>query len=284
MKKSNKRQTPVLHRIPKSVNGMLVGALIGVIVVIGLRALTGTSALSVSSPVDCDTNAVINCGALSTTVLQQRYHNPGVASIYSHFGISAADIQATGTTAVSGSVHKNGTVVVGGKVVATNAITAGRLNIAGSTKVTSGGVTFYKRAPSVSFTRDSLPAFVIMKNGRFDFAIINACGNPVSATSVAKPAPAPTPTPVPTPSPTPAPTPHPTPTPVPTPTPAPTPSSQTPPSTPLPQDPEVTVAAPVALPNSGPGAVAIVAALAAIGGYVSHLVHSRTRLHKSRTR
>ena len=37
--------------------------------------------------------------------------------------------------------------------------------MAGSTKVTAGSVTFFKRPPSVSFASSPLDAFVVMNNG-----------------------------------------------------------------------------------------------------------------------
>jgi hypothetical protein len=165
------------------------------------------SALTVNGGQDCSANSVISCGATTTAQLISEYNNttayPGVHAIYNYFGITSNDVAALNSTAVAGSVNKNGDVVVGGKVVATNAMTAGRENIAGSTKVTYQGETFYKRTPSVSFTVDSIAAFVVMKNGVFQFAILAPCGNPVTAT----PPPTPTPTPKPVPQPKPVPTP-----------------------------------------------------------------------------
>jgi uncharacterized repeat protein (TIGR01451 family) len=86
------------------------------------------------------------------------------------------------TQAVAGYVTKTGNVYANGELVATGAITAGRSYIAGSTKVTYNGTTFYKRAPSVSFTSSSIKAYVVMVNGKFSHAILASCGNPVVAT------------------------------------------------------------------------------------------------------
>jgi hypothetical protein len=144
------------------------------------------NALSLTSERDCNPNAVIRCGAISTNELISKYNNqPSVQAIYSNFSISRDDINAMGTTAVTGTVTSDGKVIVSGNVVANNAITAGRQNIAGSQAVTQNGVTFYKRPPSVSFKSSSLSSFVVMNSGRFDFAIIASCGNPVSATATA---------------------------------------------------------------------------------------------------
>jgi hypothetical protein len=244
---------------------VVFGAFVGIMLVSFLRNSVA-SALSISSPRDCDTNAVMNCGALTTAELQQKYGNTGVAGIYGYFGISAGDIDDISKTAVSGTVYKDGTVTADGVTVATNAITAGRENISGSTKVSNSGVTFYKRAPSVSFRVNSINAFVVMQNGQFKFAILGACGNPVIATPVPKKAlakPAPTPTPAPPVITTSVPT-----------------STQTPDSTPT---PVTTAAVTTSLPNTGPGAVVIIAVLSVLGGYIFHMTHRHIK-HKRRLR
>jgi len=103
------------------------------------------------------------------------------------------------STAVAGSVTKSGDVLVNGNIVATNALTAGRQSIPGSTTKTYNGTTFYERPPSVSFLVDSLSAFVVMTGNHFDFAILSSCGNPVVGVATTPlPTPTPTPTPVPT--------------------------------------------------------------------------------------
>ena len=154
--------------------------------------------LSFNTVTDCDANAVIYCGATSTAQLISRYNNgtssntaKSIHDIYSYFGISSSEIQSIGTTAVAGHVTKSGAVYVNGTTaaVATGAVTVGRQNIPGSSVVTSNGTTFYKRTPSVSFQSDSLAAFVVMKNGTFQYAVLASCANPVTATPTPKPTP-----------------------------------------------------------------------------------------------
>lgn len=147
---------------------------------------------------NCDSNAVMYCGATSASQLVNKYNTGdgqnsivSTQNIYNSFGITSADIQAMPSTAVAGSVTKSGDVYVGNQLVATNALTAGRQYIAGSTTRTYGGTTFYARPPSISFLSNSLTAYVVMNNGRFQFAILSVCGNPVVATPVTPP-PAPT--------------------------------------------------------------------------------------------
>jgi hypothetical protein len=146
-------------------------------------------AMTISSARDCDANAVIMCGALSSSELISKYNSQSsVQTIYNGFLISSSSINAMDSTAVAGTVTSSGQVLVNGNVVANNAVTAGRQNIGNSRAVTQNGVTFYTRPPSVSFASGSLSAFVVMNGNRFDFAIIASCGNPVRATAIVKPA------------------------------------------------------------------------------------------------
>ena len=179
--------------------------------------------ISFNTPRDCDSNAVMYCGATSLSQLQNQYSH-GVAGysgnggksysiqdIYhaTPFGISPSDISNMSNDAVAGYVTKNGDVyLANGKLVATDAMTAGRSDIPGSTKVKYGATTFYERPPRVSFVSNSISAYVVMVNGTFRFAILSSCGNPVTGHAIPKPTPTPTrkPTPTPTRKPTPTPT------------------------------------------------------------------------------
>lgn len=147
------------------------------------------AAVSLGAPYDCNANSVLWCGAGTTSTILDKYdhgdgHNSTAAiqAIYSKFGISRSDIASMDTYAVAGSVNKNGNVYVGNQIVATDALTAGREYMTGSTKVTYDGTTFYTRKPLVSFHLDSLTAYVVMKDGVFQFAIMSSCGNPIKAT------------------------------------------------------------------------------------------------------
>ena len=203
----------------KRFSSVLVGVLV-LLAGVFLR-VPNSSALTIDSPRDCDDNAVIRCGALNFTELENRSDQAGAAEIYSSFGISTQDINNMRNAAIEGVVTNNNNVWIhrdSGQcpnidqsaltdknrqaiqnnpnlcLVGTDAMTAGRQNISGSNMATSGGVTFFKRSPSVSFASSSLPAFVVMDaNHQFRFAIIASCGNPVTATptpvvAVAKPA------------------------------------------------------------------------------------------------
>lgn len=174
----------------------IAAALSGALFALMLAFAPAAGAIGVGGPSDCDTNAVIKCGAHSTSSLIADYNSSAyVRGVYAYFGISAKDINSLPGNDVAGYVTKDGNVFINGqsRAVAKNAITGGREYIQGSTRVNHQGAILYVRPPSVSFQQNSLPAFVVMKNGIFQFAIIASCGNPVKAIPTPKtvtPAPA----------------------------------------------------------------------------------------------
>lgn len=169
---------------------LVYGAIVGLSVAMmsfGTLLSSSANALSISSSRDCDENAVIKCGAMSINELKQKLSSTnGAIAIFAHFGITSQDIgKLTTSNTAEGTVTKGGRVIVNGKTVATGAVTAGRQKMSGDTPVTNGGITFYERKPSVSFQSSSLKAFVVTdKDGKFLFAVIASCGNPVKATPV----------------------------------------------------------------------------------------------------
>lgn len=275
--------------------------LILIALLFGLAALPARSlALSIDSSQDCDANAVINCGLTDTANAASAYQRSGVADIFSNFGITSQNINDLSSNAVTGVVTDNNNVWIHRSsglcpdidtgtlsaknqqavknnpnlcLVATNAMTAGRQFIPGSTKLTNGNTTFYTRPPSISFQSSSLPSFVVMNNGRFAYAIIASCGNPVIATPVtvvAQPkAAAPAvirPTVVQPPAQTQSQT-----------------QSQsvnvTQPASPAPAPAPAVTASPTTtvLPNTGPGDVIGLGGLSTVIGTIGHLIYTRRR-------
>lgn len=152
-----------------------------------LIMLSGTS--YAASPRDCDSNAVVYCGAYTKSELLEKLEKGDTRNsaaelrrIYysENRGITEASLRSEAT--VDGVVTRDGRVVVGGRTVATDAISTGRENLGRSTRDGS----LFARPTSVSFRSPELPAFVHMENGEFKYAIIKSCGNPVRATPVAK--------------------------------------------------------------------------------------------------
>lgn len=207
----------------KVLTSVLVGTVFSMLTL--MAPLASAADVSIGGPSDCDDNAVIRCGAHSVAELVSDYKSSSyVQKVYSAFGISGSDMANLSNTAVAGRVTKGGDVFINGQStpVARHAVTGGRQDMPGSTAVTVRGATFFRRPPRVSFQQESLPAFVSMVNGQFQFAIIASCGNAVTAVAIPTPkkhmaptvsalaptqpsATAPTPTPMSTPTPTPAP-------------------------------------------------------------------------------
>ncbi|MFO0781518.1 MAG: PKD domain-containing protein [Candidatus Saccharimonadales bacterium] len=182
----------LLSKIATLSNKTLVLSSVTAALVVGVLGFAFSSSqaqnISIGGPSDCDSNAVMYCGAHTVNSVISKYRESGsVKNIYAHFGISSADIEAMnnpGTKVVAGTVTKSGNVLgPNGGLLATNAKTAGRDYMPNSNKVTRNGTTFYTRHPSASFASNSLQAFIVLdQNGNFKFAILAACGNPVTAT------------------------------------------------------------------------------------------------------
>lgn len=130
---------------------------------------------------DCnDGVAVINCGVRSIAEAREKYAQGDNAKIYSAFGISRSDLSGD---FVNGVVWRNGNVTVEGKIVATNAKTAGRNY--GGTPIAGTNAGIYSTS---KFASEGQTAFIKMVDGQFVFAVIKSCGNPASATPKPKPA------------------------------------------------------------------------------------------------
>lgn len=177
--------------------GIVSGTLLAVAPIGPALAATQTS----SNQQSCSGNSVISGGADSPAELKQDYtaNKCDVQAVYNYFGITSA---SAFDGMVGGYVDTQNNVYTGSSsqhtLVGKNAMTAGRDNISGSTAILGG--KFYKRPPSVSFASSPLAALVKLDgNGKFLFAVITSCGNPVIATAVV---PAPKPQPQPKPQPT----------------------------------------------------------------------------------
>lgn len=131
---------------------------------------------AVASTAADNTNSLIPGGCTTRAICTQKISASDLRSFYTAHGVTAATLHDS----VGGSVTKTGLVIVDGKTVATHALSFGRTSLPGSTAVGS----LFRRPTSVSFATSQLPALVHLTNGRFDFAIIESCGNLVVATPV----------------------------------------------------------------------------------------------------
>lgn len=158
----------------------LINGIFGAI--IALTSLFAFVPAQAAIPRDCDSNAIMRCGAETKAELTQKTTGD-ITNIYAYYGIKKADFSLL----VEGTVYKDGRVTVGNTLVATGAISTGRQVIGSSKAVNAGGVTIYERPTSTSFNSASIPAFIKMTNGTFSYAVIKSCGNPTKATPTPKP-------------------------------------------------------------------------------------------------
>lgn len=167
----------------KSIRVVIMGAILAVSSLLGVLAFSAP--VSAESR-ECGDNAIIRCGAMSASELKSEYdkNDRGLKKIYSYYQIDASDIAAAGS-AKTGYVHADGTVTVGGEVVATGAQTVGRSGSLGGKKVDANGWTVYQGPDRL---KSKLSAFVFFNaNGTFKSAVLKVCGNPVEATPKPKP-------------------------------------------------------------------------------------------------
>ena len=141
--------------------------------VLSLGLSSSASAVVDNTP-DCDDVAIIRCGAFSVDAMRTKAAQGDVPKIFNAMGISQQDLKGE---FVNGIVWRDGRVTVGDKTVATGAMTAGR-NF-GGTPIPGTNAGKY---PTSKFVTEGQTAFVKMVNGQFKFAVIKACGNPVTAT------------------------------------------------------------------------------------------------------
>jgi len=170
-------------------------ALFGVATV-GIVQLQANAAVDNSR--DCDRFAVVRCGMMSVAELRTEYDtNNGspmngttvqqgdIKRVFSAMGISRSELNGTFK---SGVVYQDGRVVVGGKTVATGAQMAAR-GLGGSQIAGTNAQRVSVRAMGSAQT-----AYVKFdSNGKFKFAVMKPCGNPVKANPVQPPKPEPKP-------------------------------------------------------------------------------------------
>ena len=159
------------------------GKLLGFAVALVAVATIGVVQLdanALDSTRDCDQYAVVYCGTMSEQEARNKYNNGDNAAIFRDFGISQNEI----TGMKPGVVYRDGTVRVDGRIVARDAQTAIRHFSGGNIP----GSATAKRV-SVSRMADSQTALVKFdQDGKFMFAIMKPCGNPVTGTPTPPPA------------------------------------------------------------------------------------------------
>ena len=181
-------------RFARSLGKIRIALVIAILVIFSLQFASGilSSNIQASSGRDYDDNAVIYGGALSIGELASRIssgtdgrHND-IKTIFYTLGIYENEFSQNGNIdgadrqTLDGYVTKSGAVYVNGNPnpVATGVISAGRSYMDGSVRDVFG-LPLWWRSPSVSFVPNQLSAFVHLVNGRFSYAVIKSCGNPI---------------------------------------------------------------------------------------------------------
>lgn len=159
----------------------------------GLMAIFSLSLLiapvayaEVDNTPDNDSVAIIRGGAFSEATLREKASQGDVPRVFGAFGINQNELNGF----VDGVVWHDGRVTIGrDRLVARDALTAGRWDNPGPgmTKIPNTDRA-YKMSPS-NFADEGQTAFIKMVNGKFSFAVIKPCGNPVTGTPVSPPAP-----------------------------------------------------------------------------------------------
>lgn len=134
---------------------------------------------------DCDNNAVIYCGAYSTTELARKINGgtegphqsaSELKALFAKYDIYTSDFGHL----KNGRVTKDNKVYVDGQSspVATNVYSMGRHKTANSRDVEGISYPLWLRHPSESFLSNSIDAYVYINyDGSMAYAVIKSCGN-----------------------------------------------------------------------------------------------------------
>ncbi len=137
---------------------------------------------------DCTPNSIIKCGSPNASDFIQKVKAGGpqhdLQPVYSRFGLEPGEYDRFISSAVAGVAKQDGTIVVKGRTIATNAWSIGRTHFSYATPFVINGHTYYK-AMDTQVLQQDLPVMVMFNGkGVMQFAVMNACGNPVRAQSV----------------------------------------------------------------------------------------------------
>ena len=146
---------------------------------------------------DCSGNSIIKCGELtpSAFINQVKANNDNnghhdLQAVYANFGLVPSQYQQFADHAEMGEDYRNGTIVVNGQTVATNAWSIGRYaSWQGSGYFTKkiNGVDYYGNYNDKAYgpNVNSIPVMVIFDSkGVMQFAAMTACGNPATGNKV----------------------------------------------------------------------------------------------------
>lgn len=161
-----------------------LGLLIAAATALGTFGYHQASAAFIS---DCTANSIIKCGEPNPTTFinKVKSNNPAdLQAVYSDFGLVPSQYTKFATHAVGGVANQDGTIVVNGQTVATNAFSIGRSSKSYSTPMNIAGHTYF-RSPATKVLKQNLPVMVLFNDqGVMQFAVMNACGNPTTGNKI----------------------------------------------------------------------------------------------------
>lgn len=162
-------------------------------IISAIVAIATTPSQAASDYRNCESDAIISCGAITQDELVQKFdkNDSGVQKIYANYGITRDDLIGKTSQIKRGTVYQDGHIAVDGKTVATNAYSLSRKafydkNGTAPRTVKIDGTTLYE-GPNMSIFVRSVDAYVLFRDGQFYRAIISSCANPVMAAATAQP-------------------------------------------------------------------------------------------------
>lgn len=142
---------------------------------------------------DCTVNSIDNkainggCGATSANELLLDIwakQNPDLEEIYAHFGMVSTDYARFKDNARYGMAYTDGRIVVDGETVMTDAWSIGRTKFSYANNYWVNNKLFYWSNHTKVLKQD-LPVMVLFDaDGTVEFAVLEACGNPVGGAKV----------------------------------------------------------------------------------------------------
>lgn len=170
--------TNFLKRVSKISPKQLTIAAAFVVALTGAVSL-GHATKQTTRAADCTGNAVLKCGVQNPNHFIDRVaaNDQNTQPAYDAFGLQSTDYNRFRSEAKHGIAYKNGTIVVDGRVVATDAWSIGRHQ-----KPYSWNWNGYwaSKAQDV-FRGNEIPVMVLFDdNGAMEFAVMYDCGNPTT--------------------------------------------------------------------------------------------------------
>lgn len=140
---------------------------------------------------DCKSNSIIKCGEPTPSAFidqvranDDKQGHDDLQSVYADFGLVPSDYSKFVSYARMGTAYQDGTIKVDGQTVATDAWSIGRQHFSYASPIALNGATYYK-ASDKRVLLQNLPVMVLFNSkGVMQFAVMNACGNPVSGTKI----------------------------------------------------------------------------------------------------